>query len=347
MLSEILNERKIPKLSSRNEMLDILQKEVYGYMPPRPDKITWEVHKGFLPRFCAGKAECNKVIITCTLGEKTFSFPFYTTIPTKAGKHPFFIHINFSPDIPDRYMPSEELIDNGFAILSFCYKDVTSDDNDLTNGLAGVLYPEGVRKPDDPGKIAMWSWAAQRVMDYAESELCDRLDFNCSVVCGHSRLGKTALLTGAYDQRFMFTYSNDSGCTGAALSRGNKGETVKDITERFPYWFCENYYKYSENEQSMPFDQHYLIASIAPRFALVGSAALDAWADPVSEMLACVAAGSAFSQDGKPGFVCEDRLPQIGDTFFEGKLGYHMRGGTHYFSREDWLRLIDFVNKHR
>ena len=138
-------------------------------------------------------------------------------------------------------MPTEELVDNGFAVLSFCYKDVTSDDGDITDGLAGVLYEDGKRGPTDAGKIAMWAWAAHRVLDLAEN--FEALDMTRAIVCGHSRLGKTALLAGATDERVFVAHSNDSGCSGAAITRDKDGEKVSDITTRFPYWFCENYYK--------------------------------------------------------------------------------------------------------
>lgn len=44
------------------------------------------------------------------------------------------------------------------------------------------------------------------------------------------------------------------------------------------------------------------------------------------------------------GFVSENRLPKARDVFLVGSIGYHLRGGKHYFSREDWARLIEFVN---
>lgn len=46
--------------------------------------------------------------------------------------------------------------------------------------------------------------------DKAE-ERQDVLDFSCAVVCGHLRLGKTAMLTAATDERFTHCYANDSG----------------------------------------------------------------------------------------------------------------------------------------
>ena len=342
MISKMINERNLPELLSKEEMIDILQREEYGYLPPKPEKITFTVEEDVIPKFCAGNAVCNKVTANCVISGKAFSFPFYATLPTEKGKYPFFIHINFRPDNPDRYMPTEEIIDNGFAVFSLFYEDVTSDDGDFTDGLAGVLLPDGVRNATDPGKIAMWAWAAQRVMDYAET-LSDILDLGCATVCGHSRLGKTALFTAMTDERFAFSYSNNSGCSGDALARGTNGERVADICKNFPFWFCENYKEYCNNEENMPFDQHYLLASIAPRNVLVGSAAEDAWADPVSQFLCCVAAGKAFEKE----FSCENRLPKIDDKYLQGDLGFHMRKGKHYFSRKDWQRLIEFINIHR
>lgn len=343
MLKRMLEERKIPDLKSRDEMLEIMQKEVYGYLPPKPDRLEWTVKNNYIGNFCAGKAAAQYVTLTAYMGEKSFSFPFMAVIPKGEGPHPFFIHINFRPNVPDRYMHSEEIVDNGFACLSFCYEDVTKDNGDFCDGLAGVLYENGERGDTDAGKIAMWAWAAQRVMDYAMEE--PRLDKNCAIVCGHSRLGKTALLCGATDERFAFVHSNDSGCSGAAITRGKVGEKVADITKMFPFWFCENYKKYADKESEMPFDQHYLIASVAPRYAYVASAVEDIWADPASEMLACVAASGAYEKQGLTGFVCEDRLPEVGDIYHEGNIGYHLRAGAHYFSREDWNTLTAFVRK--
>ena len=341
MLNALLRERDVPALLPREEMLDILQREEYGFLPEKPSALSFEVEENLIPRFCGGNAELHRVTAHCTVNGREFSFPFSAVLPTDGKTHPFFIHINFRDAVPDRYMPTEELIDNGFAVLSFCYKDVSSDDGDFTDGLAGVLLDSGKRSPADPGKIALWAWAAQRVMDWAQTR-GDVLDLSQSVVCGHSRLGKTALLTAAADTRFAYGYSNDSGCSGAALARGTSGETVRDICQKFPFWFCKNYLQYVDNEAGLPFDQHDLIAAVAPRRVLIGSASEDTWADPLSEQLACVAASPAFTH----GFDGPDRPAQAGEAFLSGDMGYHLRRGRHYFSRADWHQLIRFVRLH-
>lgn len=345
MIQNLLKNRGLPELRTRREMLDLLQREEYGLLPALPQKVTFDETRCIVPKFCAGKAELFRVDAHCTLENGTFSFPFFCAMPERAGKFPFFVHINFRPDIPDRYMPTEELIDNGFAVFSFCCNDVTADNADFTDGLAGILFPDGRRTPSDPGKIAMWAWAAQRVMDYAQTRT-DKLDLARGIVCGHSRLGKTALLTAAADERFAFAYSNNSGCSGDSLFRGNTGEQLEDIARVFPYWFCEKFRTYAGRVNELPFDQHYLLACIAPRYVCVGSAAEDAWADPVSQRLCCSAANDAFTGCGVTGFAEEDRPARIGDKFFDGHIGFHKRAGLHYFSREDWNRLIEFVKLH-
>ena len=331
----------------RKEMVDLLCREEYGFLPKQHDNLTWEVLSEE-PTFCAGKVTLSKVLITAYFGEEVFSLPVYVSIPNREGKHPFFVHINFRDNVPDRYLPIEEICDRGFAVLSFCYEDVTADAaasmdqmEESKQDLYNVMF-KGISKNEHHcGKIALWAWAASRVMDYAES--LNTLDFSKATVVGHSRLGKTALLTGALDERFTCVISNDSGCSGAAITRGKQGETIRDITEQFGYWFCERYQSYVNNETSLPFDQHYLLAAIAPRKVYVASAAEDLWADPVSEYLSCFAASEVFEKMGIKGAVFPQRLPEAGECYHSGNIAYHIREGKHYFSREDWKCFMDYL----
>ena len=340
MIQMKLMELDLPALKLRSEMLELLQREEYGYLPEKPEKVEFERTLLQGDHFCmAGKAEMYSLKIKSVINGMEFVFPASLVIPKKEGTFPFFVHIAFSNHVPDRYMPTEEIIDNGYAVLSFYYEDVTKDNSDFSDGLAGILHPDGKRIQTDAGKLAMWAWAAHRMMDYAETD--NRLDNTKSCVCGHSRLGKTALLAGATDTRFAVSWSNDSGCSGAAITRNKRGEDVYEITQRFPYWFCENYFKYRHNEQNMPFDQHFLLASIAPRKVYVSSAEDDVWADPVSEFLCCVASGSAF----KNGFIHGEKLPATGELLHQGDIGYHVRKGAHFMSRDDWKCVMEYLKR--
>lgn len=348
-MEKLLKERNLPPFLSREEMLEILQREVYGYMPPKPDNVVFSsayIEKKFRmgPNFCAGKASYRRIMITSQFGCKSFSFPISVVIPTTDGPHPFFVHINFRPDVPDRYMPTEEIVDNGFAVISFNYEDITMDDSSFDTGLAALLFPDGTRAPHDCGKLAMWAWAAQRAMDYADT--LEELNKDYAIVCGHSRNGKAALLAGATDDRFKFVYSNGSGCGGASITRQKRGERVADICRNFPAWFCESYKSYAGKEEEMPFDQHFLAALIAPRYLAMGSDDDGPLSDAVADMLTCVAVSRVYEDMGKPGFIFDGNKPKDGCVWHEGTVGYHVRKGLHCFDRYDWNMLMSFVKKH-
>ena len=360
MLKEILKARGIEAITDfrpeewkavRANYLDRLLSEEYGTPLPAPTSLTFEempLDYRLYPSF-AGKAECRQVIAHAELCGRSFSFPFVATIPTKQGKHPFFVFNNFSPNVPDKYFPTEEIIDNGFAVLSVFYQDVTADNGDFANGLAAIVTPEEAqadltkRAPTAPGKIAMWAWANMRLLDYAATK--QSLDMNNAAVIGHSRLGKTALLAGALDERFRFVIANNAGCSGDAITREKQGEHIETITRVFPFWFCENYKKYAD-ESLLTFDQHMLVAAIAPRHFLSGAAAEDTWADPESQLLSCFAASAAWENLGQKGLVAPDRYAEVGEQFSEGNISYHLRAGLHYLSREDWQIYMDYIKKH-
>ena len=342
MNRDLLKRLPSPAGMNKAEIMKLLLTEEYGFLPEKPDSVSAE-EDSIEENFCAGKAVLKKLRLTCHTGYGDFTFPVSFIYPTKRNPPvPCFVHINFRDLVPDRYLPIEEIIDSGYAVLHFCYKDISSDDGDFENGLAGLVYPDGKRTETQCGKIGLWAWAASRVMDYAMT--VPLLDQKRISVVGHSRLGKTALLTGALDERFYCAFSNDSGCSGAAVSREKQGETIQKIFQVFPYWFCKKYGKYAGNEEALPFDQHFLIAANAPHRVYVASAVEDTWSDPEYEYLGCDAADVYYKNLGMKGFVHPDRDPVPGDFFGAGEIGYHLRAGTHYFSRDDWQLFIKYFN---
>ena len=348
-----MNEKNIPALplidpngweTTRAEILALLREHEYGFFPCEADEITFK--EGPTDgNFCAGKVYTSVVEAIARFGEREFRFPFRVTVPKSDGPHPFFVYIAFSDAPSDKYLPMEEITDRGFAVLSFCYNDVTADkiENNprYDSRIFDVLYGGTPVPKNGCGTIAVWAWAASRVMDYAVTRT--DLDLGRAGVLGHSRLGKTALLAGASDTRFTHVFSNDSGCSGAAITRGKEGERIAEITKTFPYWFCENYHAYAGREEDLPFDQHFLLSAVAPRKVYVGSAVGDIWADPQAEYQSCVAASAAYEALGLVGLVSSVDVPSVGDAFPEGNVGYHLRGGTHYLSREDWNRYMDYL----
>jgi pimeloyl-ACP methyl ester carboxylesterase len=192
----------------------------------------------------------------------------------------------------------------------------------------------------------MWAYGASRVLDYMKQYRTD-VDTDKVAIIGHSRLGKTALWCGAQDERFAAVISNNSGYGGAASSKHGGGERVADFIRVGSFdWFCENFKLFrDEREDSKPYDQSFLLALIAPRYLLVGSAVDDKGADPESEFLTTLHASAAWELLGRDGLITPDRMPKPGDRFGEGNIQYHLRAHGHFLSREDWGAYIKFLDE--
>ncbi len=321
----------------RLEILDILSREEYGYAPPAPEKLDVKITDSKKRQF-AGKGDVNELLFTVPTEKGDFSFPVTEIIPHGKKLCPAVVMLNFRPNIPDQYLPVEEILDSGCAILRIYYNDIAFDGEDNFEGGIASMFD---RDKYNWGKLRMWAWAASRVMDYLQD--CDYVDKTKIAVAGHSRLGKTALICAAYDTRFALVCANDSGCSGDAITRQKAGEHIKNITKAFPFWFCPKYREYAENEENMPFDQHFLVAAIAPRKVHLGAAIEDQWAGPDSQYLSACAASEAWKLLGINGFIHPQRLPKGGDIFDLGNVKFHLRYGTHYFSREDWVYYLKTI----
>lgn len=357
MLEEMLAERKLPQLKSREEMTEILLREEYGYMPETPYSVTVGEPKRIEGRFNNGNCCLSTAEMTVTTEYGSHTFPVNRLLHTDGKKRPFIVFMDFFPNVPSIYYPIELITEQDVDILSFNYQAVASDDDDFTNGLAKILMPEGRNLDTSCGKIMLWAFAAMRVLDYAGT--LDELDMNNCGVLGHSRLGKTALVTGMLDTRFKFVFSNNAGCAGDSLAKGGlgqlqkegkwgkKGEAISDICRNFPYWFCKNYQNHTEKNYSDEFDQHYLLAAIAPRYVYVSASDKDDWADPVSEQLCCFAAGKMWEEKyNMTGLIHKDKIVDVGECLPEGHVGFFRREGCHFLSYHNWLKYINFIKQH-
>ncbi|MBQ4353766.1 MAG: hypothetical protein IJC71_02620 [Clostridia bacterium] len=361
MIQKMLEERQLPQLlkmkdgtpvtkenwnARRLEILDILQTQEYGRMPePLGETSAKVLAKNY--HTCGQSTISTTEITIPTPDGKSYSFKTDITVPKSASAEnpvPAFVYISFGGQ---RSSCIEEITEQNVILAEMVMNDVSTDrKNTWTEQLDAHWFEDGKRAPDDWGKIGMWAFAASRVLDYLYTFDC--LDKSRVGVIGHSRLGKTALWAGANDERFTHVFSNNSGCSGAAITRRKVGETFPRIADVFDYWFCENMQNISkdiETSESTDFDQHFLLAACAPRKVYVASAEEDTWADPVSEYLCCAAASPAWELLGETGFVHPDRLPAAWDRFADGNVGYHLRPGAHFLSRHDWKRYIDFIKR--
>lgn len=309
-----------PALKVGAEALKTMAENVYGVRPAFPDfKPKAEVVK--TEEVQLGEVRAVRKVVrlnTMTpLGEVTF--PVVAYFPKQSGKVPAFVYLSFKPsNLTDNpRWPLELILGRGAATAAFCYDDVLKDDPHVLDGVK--------RPPDGWGAISAWALAAGRVADWLLAQ--DAVDGKKLAVVGHSRLGKTAAWAGATDPRFAYACVNDSGCLGARMSYRNQyGETIDQITKSFPHWFAPNCRaRWCGKENELPFDQHWVLGSIAPRLLNVGSADEDWWACPPGEM-----AGYEYA---RPAWKGRDI----------GNVTYHIRHGQHNITAEDWTDYLDFA----
>ena len=121
---------------------------------------------------------------------------------------------------------------------------------------------------------------------------------------------------------------------------------MRQINEVFPYWFCGAFKKYNDREAELPFDQHQLMACVAPRLLYVSASTLDDWADPEAEFLGTKLAGCAWKLYGKETLpfdaVAEPDRPLTSEC-----MGFHNRSGEHDLTEIDWMHFLDFLDRRK
>jgi hypothetical protein len=366
---------KLWKVKRKPELKELFEHYMYGRYPARPERVTGKT------LFEDAKAFDG----TGTLREVEISFgpaewpKIYLLIATPNDKTPAacFLGENFAGNhlltndkrvrlpevwVPDKYpgvvnnkateegrgkaadtYPLATIVGRGYAVATFYCGDIQPDRPAVREGMRATL-PE---KPDDPAQTATimwWAWGLHRAVDYLATD--SAIDAKRIAVVGHSRLGKTALLAGAFDDRIVLSVANEAGCGGSGPSRHDDplAETVAQITKMFPHWFCGNFKAFSDDPSKLPFDQHELVALCAPRPVLFTAASEDHWANPPGQFEVLRAATSVYELLGVEGLKAE-AMPKADDPLIDSRLGYWIRAGEHAMSPADWKIYMDFADK--
>lgn len=328
----------------RPHQFSLLEKNVYGRrLPPAPVIVAGEPERADVT--LAGGVRATRLQVRLRLGDgpKTPTVDLLVYLPKSERPVPVFLYLNFKSNEAEHAAPA--MLGRGYGMATACYGDIFPDKPDGRDEsvLAALGRPVGGDlASDEPGAIAAWAWGLSRLLDWLVRQ--PEIDATRVIVVGHSRNGKAALWAGACDERFAMVVSNESGCGGAALERRNYGETIADITTRFPHWFCPAFATYAGREAEMPTDQHVLLAMVAPRPLYVASAIDDRWADPRGEFLAAVAAEPAWKLFGLEGLGTAE-WPLVDAPVGGGRIGYHVRTGAHDLLEYDWQRFADFADR--
>jgi hypothetical protein len=362
----------------RPELKALFEHYMYGEMPPAPASVQATVERedrGSL----GGKA--TKKEVTIAFGPPAApKIHLLLVVPNKRTRPaPVFLGVNFrgnhaaladpSIALPTAWMPPngpgvqdnkatdagrgkdvavwsiEKAVDRGYAVATFYAGDIAPDHP----GFADGVFPHYVPRGDHPkrgstewGTVAAWAWGTMRAVDYLRTDA--DLDKARIAVVGHSRMGKSALLAGAFDERVALTVSHQAGCGGSAPSRGKVGEQVKQINDRFPHWFDAEFHKFNDQVDRLPFDQNGLVALAAPRPVLLTNGVEDLWANPAGQFEVLKAADPAYRLLGVKG-IGDAEMPPPG-TLVGDRLAYHIRPGKHFMGPEDWQVWLDHADKH-
>jgi (4-O-methyl)-D-glucuronate---lignin esterase len=361
----------------RPELIGLFQHYMYGRPPAAPRTIEPTIER-VDTKYFGGKA--TKKEVTIAFGPPDVpTIHLLVVVPNQpAGTRPVFLGINFCGNhtllddpliaLPAAWMPDscagcrdhqatdagrgsqqdvwavEQIIDRGYALACFYCGDVDPDKNDFSDGVHPFYAAKGqmARNPHDWGTIAAWAWGMQRAVDYLVTD--PAIDKSRIAVVGHSRLGKTSLLAGALDERIALIIPHQAGCGGTAPSRHKVGEQVKQINERFPHWFCDEFKNFNDDVERLPFDQHCLVALCAPRPVLLSNAQEDTWADPDGQFRVLQGADPVYKLLGSRGLDGQ-ALPEP-DRLLDTPLGYYIRPGKHSMTAGDWKVFLDFADKY-
>jgi hypothetical protein len=360
----------------RPELKELFQYYMYGYAPPAPDggsaRFDQEDRKLF-----DGKATMKQVTIHFGPSE-TPPIHLLLVVPNARKKPaPVFLGLNFAGNhtllkdpsiaLPGAWMPGnfpgvkdhratdagrgtqvnvwalEQAIDRGYAVATFYCGDIAPDHPGFTDGVHPHYFKKGQTEPGphEWGTIAAWAWGLSRAVDYLQTD--KDIDARKIAVVGHSRLGKTALLAAAFDDRIALAIPLQAGCGGTAPSRGKVGESVKQINDRFPHWFDATFKEFNDRPDRLPFDQHCLVALVAPRPVLFCNATEDSWANPAGQFEVLKAADPVYRFLGAGGLEARE-MPEVG-KLVDSKLGYYIRPGKHSMTRGDWSVFLDYADK--
>jgi hypothetical protein len=358
------NGKKVKKAKQwkarKAEIVEDFDREIYGRMPANTPKVDWQIVKSTDTTLADIPVIINKLIgkvDNSSYPKINVNIQLTITKPKVViKKSPVIMEFSFGAfrrpsDTTRAPIPTPawqiETLKRGWAVAILVPTSIQADNGaGLTQGIIGLMNKGERRQPDQWGSLRAWAWGASRVLDYFET--LPELDASKVAIEGHSRYGKAALVTQAYDERFAIGFISSSGEGGAKLHRRNAGELVENVAASNEYhWMAGNFIKYAGplNWGDLPVDSHELIALCAPRpvFLSAGNVG-DAWVDVRGTFLAAVEAGPVYKLLGKKDLGTKEP-PEIEQGLMDGEISYRQHNAGHT-PAPNWSIFLEYAARY-
>jgi hypothetical protein len=180
----------------------------------------------------------------------------------------------------------------------------------------------------DWGIIGGWVWGTMRVVDYLQND--PAVDRTKIIITGTSRIGKAAMISGAFDDRIAMVAPGASSGLGTPAYRfsgegrgGREGLTM--MVRKYGNQFSPHLHQFWGQEDKLPYDAHWFPALTAPRpwIALEGTHDGNVVHNGVKQTW--LHARPVYAFLGVPdniGVYWADRPHGFGDTDWDGLLSF-------------------------
>jgi endo-1,4-beta-xylanase len=218
--------------SRYEEIKEIVQFYEYGYLPVKPDGISYVYEDFSWERFTmrqnasgervqvkAADEVTKGMVIHFTRGNKSASMRVGVYLPDESSAYsapyPAVICLNTIYD----FIHTRLLLDSGYAVLCMNVNEVYNEATRM--GAINDLYGYDWEKDlDAPSSLLGWAWGVGRIIDVIEQGAYEGIIARDQfAVTGHSRYGKGTLVVGAFEPRIGVVNPVASGSGGVAMER--------------------------------------------------------------------------------------------------------------------------------
>ncbi len=351
----------------RPEIVEDFDREIYGRVPANTPILNWELVSStdtMNGEFAVTVKKLIGHVDNSSYPSIKVDIQLNLTVPANAAKPvPVIMEFGFvfppgfrrpadttagtTPPPPQGPTWQQQVLAKGWGYAILLPGSIQADNGaGLTKGIIGLMNKGERRKPDDWGSLRAWAWGASRVLDYFETD--KSVDAKRVAIEGHSRYGKAALVTLAYDARFATGFISSSGEGGAKLHRRNAGEIVENVAGSNEYhWMAGNFIKYAGplNWGDLPVDSHELIVLCAPRPIFISSGDKgDGWVDVRGMFMAAVAAGPVYKLLGKKDLGTTE-FPKVETGLMDGEIAFRQHSAGHT-PGPNWPTFIEYAAKY-